>query len=220
MAPSTNIFFGTHLHTGDSSVAALIDKFFDLLSQHGSYRIVKWLADSGCMVSVGKSADLHGYLRDMVQSNLILSGFSANSQETADKMGQIMMYVLSCDTDTPGVKFELQNVHTTDSARMNLLSFTHPVEDLGYDVALSVRNFSGFHKLDPSTGKVHRIPFRHDPHNHCWWMYTALALDQAAAEQAGIIIEQVFPRLTEDIIKQALHYSAHCTRVMQCIGGT
>ena len=50
-------------------------------------------------------------------------------------------------------------------------------------------------------------------------MLAVTACDEATAANAGRMIETVMPSLSLDVVKRALRFSHHSTRIMQDMGG-
>eukprot|EP01052_Picozoa_sp_SAG31_P030347 SAG31_NODE_3105_length_4668_cov_1.437733_6_plen_114_part_00 len=109
--------------------------------------------------------------------------------------GSMAMHSLPIDALSDGCAFELPRISTATKSRLNLMSMTEYYEKWGYDVSFAHSGFTGFHKTDPTTGKVDRIPFFHNPRKHCWTMLTILSSSVDSAQKAGKLVESLYTAL-------------------------
>ena len=182
------------------------------------YIIIDWLVDSGCAVSVACKF-IEEFLQDKVESSLWLNGFSTKSSERADLAGKLCMYVLSGVQGAQGSSLILDNINTVANARLNLLSFTELFNTHMFDAAFSHDGFTGFHKLDRSTGERIELPFYHRKGTNSWHMYTVVAGSIEETEQAAAVIETSMARLDSGMVLSALIFEQHATRVIQALAG-
>ena len=199
-------------------IEQISNELWELISETESYQVIDWMVDCGASVSVARTS-LNKWLRNASESMIMLSGFSTESTDKADRVGSLAMHALPVDSDTHGVAFELSGINTADHARLNLMSMTEFYEKWGYDVSFKHDGFTGFYKTDPVSGTEVQIPFFHNPRKHCWSMITVVASDIESAETAGDIIESIYPRLSLEMIQSAVNFDVNATMILQKVGG-
>eukprot|EP01052_Picozoa_sp_SAG31_P001518 SAG31_NODE_51_length_30464_cov_16.835628_5_plen_133_part_00 len=97
-------------------------KLWEMLSENEQYEVTEWMLDTGASTTVAKTA-LNRWLSKAEDSTIILSGFSVDSAEAADKVGTLSMYSLPVNAESTGQAFDLMGVNTADKSRLVLLRY-------------------------------------------------------------------------------------------------
>ena len=211
-------------------LSSTLSDFWHLLSENENYSIVEWMVDTGCSTMLAQSSLVNRWLHQAQKSHMVMNGFSTTSTEEADLTGNLHAYVLNVVSSSPGaitrkhdssrtmkgVSIDIQGVHTAEIARHNLMGLSYFCNELGFRPN---EGFTGLHKIDESTGESIDIPFFHNPATGSWHMATIIADSLDAAQAAGEDIERVFTNLTTDMIRQALAFDRHTTKILQVCGG-
>ena len=188
------------------------------------------MVDTGCGTIVAHSSQADRWLQNSRKSTLVMNGFSTSSSETAEIVGDLPAYVLNIvsphtpnidiDDDssgmpTVGLPIIIKNVNTTGKARQNLLGLAY-FNSLGF---VTNEGLTGMHRTDPATREIQNIPFFYVPETASWHMATVIATSIEAAQEVGERIEIIYPLLTVHIIRMALAFDRHTTKIMQVCGG-